>query len=67
MFLTTDLADIQPLPAETSGIRPAIANGDWRKSNASVMDIVKHRPPVAANNHCGGRQRTCYLRAYYSG
>jgi hypothetical protein len=51
MFLTTDLADIQQLPAETSGIRPASVKGDWRKSNASVMDIVKRRPAVAANNH----------------
>jgi hypothetical protein len=48
---------LQHLPAETSRIlrgrhaSPAIASGDWRKSEASVMDTVKHRPAVAANIH----------------
>ncbi|KAJ7351952.1 hypothetical protein DFH08DRAFT_805253 [Mycena albidolilacea] len=46
---------------------PAVASGDWRKSEASVMNTVRHRP-AAANNH----QRPAaavsdyYLRAYYS-
>jgi hypothetical protein len=54
---TTNLAHFQHLPVETTGNRreditgPQRPGGHWRKSAASVMDTVKQRLAVAANNH----------------